>query len=178
MFKTLRLSLFVAIFAGVFAVGAYAYSLWTFAAKDKAALPVEGVSVFTKDLMRFHSKRGGFPEDLSRLEGVVWEKKERALAANNRALTHKNYYYFYNRISPHLATLWAIPTGEKRDEATTWFLVVTHGAVKRWKGAPLPIEQINEIEPNPSVQKLGVLGLIEQPAVDLKSKEKATSLLN
>lgn len=178
MFKTLKLSLFAAILAAVFAVGAYAYSLWNFAAKEKAALPIEGVSIFTRDLMRFHAKRGSFPEDLKNLEGVVWEKKDRLLAANNRALTHQNYYYLYNRISPHLSTLWAIPTGEKREEAATWFLVVTHNAVKRWKGAPLPIEQINEIESNPSLYKLGVLGLIEQPSVDLKGKEKAAKLLN
>jgi hypothetical protein len=38
----------------------------------------------------------------------------------------------------------------------------------------LPLEQIDRIQPNPSLKNLGILGLIEQPAVDLKNAQKAT----
>ncbi len=125
-----------------------------------------------RDLLRFHEKRGGFPENLSQLEGVVWEKKLRLLASGNRALNHLNYFYLYTRISHHQFTLWAIPVGKSRDEAPTWFLLVTPENCRRWKGPALPLQQVGEIDSNPSLNGLGIVGLIEQPSVFLKSKAK------
>ena len=127
-----------------------------------------------RDLLKFHAKRGGFPEDLAKLDGTVWERKARPFSAQNRALNHRNYYYFYSRLAPHQFTLWAIPTGSSREESPTWFLVVSPDGCRRWKGAALPLEQVARIESNPSIKELGSLGLIEQPAVDLKTTQKAS----
>lgn len=157
-------------------VVAYIYSLWSVDRKKSMEAPVEGASMMMRDLLRFHEKRGGFPEDLQKLEGVVWERKNRPFSVENRALNHRNYYYFYTQISHHQFTLWAIPTGSQREDAPTWFLVVAPDVCRRWKGAALPLEQVDRIEPNPSVKELGSLGLIEQPLVDLKSQQKATGL--
>lgn len=137
-------------------------------------MPVEAVSMMMRDLLKFHEKRGGFPVDLQTLEGIVWERKKRSFSAENRAINHRNYYYFYTQISPHQFTLWAIPTGSQREDAPTWFLVASPENCRRWKGAALPLEQIKSLESNPSLKNLGVLGLIEQPAVDLKNQQKAT----
>lgn len=140
-------------------------------------MPVGSVSQMMRDLLKFHEKRGGFPEDLAKLEGVVWERKNRPFSANNRALNHQNYYYFYTRLTPHQFTLWAIQTGSSREESPTWFLAASPESCRRWKGAALPLEQIDRIVPNPSLKELGVFGLIEQPAVNLKNIQKATGLL-
>ena len=91
-------------------------------------------------------------------------------------MNHRNYYYFYTQISPHQFTLWAIPTGNSREDAPTWFLVVSPDICRRFKGAALPLEHIDRIEADPTLKKLGVLGLIEQPLVDLKNQQKATNL--
>lgn len=173
MVSKLKLSLVVAPLALVLVVVAYVYALWSADRKKTNDLPVEAISMMMRDLLRFHQKRGGFPEDLGKLEGIVWERKKRDFAIDNRALNHRNYYYFYMQISPHQFTLWAIPTGALREEAPTWFLVVTPDVCRRWKGAALPFEQIDRIEPNPSLKDLGVFGLIEQPVVNLKSKDSA-----
>ena len=141
-------------------------------------MPVEAVSMMMRDLLRFHEKRGGFPVDLQKLEGVVWERKNRQFSAENRAINHRNYYYFYTQISPHQFTLWAIPTGSQREDAPTWFLVVSPEVCRRFKGAALPLEQIDRIESNPSLKELGVFGLIEQPVIDLKNQQKATNWTN
>jgi len=182
-FKTMvanriKLSLIVAVMALLIVVVAYVYSLWTVDRKKSAEMPVEAVSMMMRDLLRFHEKRGGFPENLQKLEGVVWERKNRQFSAENRALNHRNYYYFYTQISPHQFTLWAIPTGSQREDAPTWFLVVSPAICRRFKGAALPLEQIDRIEANPTLKKLGVFGLIEQPAVDLKKAQKATNWTN
>ena len=174
----IKLSLIVAVLALLIVIAAYIYSLWSVDRQKQAEMPVEAVSMMMRDLLRFHEKRGGFPEDLQKLEGVIWERKNRLFSAENRALNHRNYYYFYTQISPHQFTLWAIPTGKERDDAPTWFLVVTPEVCRRFKGAALPLEQIDRIEADPSLKKLGVFGLIEQSAVDLKTTQKATNQSN
>lgn len=176
MFNRLKISFVIAPLALVLIVAAYIYSLW---AADRAKandLPVEAVSAMTRDLLRFHEKRGAFPADFTQLEGVVWERKQRSFSINNRAYNYRNYYYFYSRINEHQFTLWAIPTGGQREESPTWFLVVTPNFSRRFKGAALPFEQAEKIEPNPAIKKLGAFGLVEQPAVDLKNQQKATSI--
>lgn len=154
-------------------VATYIYSLWAVERKKANDLPVESVSMMIRDLLRFHEKRGGFPENLKRLESVVWEKKTREFSSGNRAVNHRNYYYLYTRISHHQFSLWAIPVGESREEAPTWFLLVTPENYRRWKGPALPLQQVGEIDSNPSLNGLGILGLIEQPRVDLKKVTKA-----
>ena len=172
----IKLSLIVAPVALCLVVVIYVYSLWRDDRKKTDDLPVESVSQMMRDLLRFHQKRGGFPDDLQKLEGVIWEKKTRNFSVSNRAFNHRNYYYFYTRISPHQFTLWAIPTGAAREESPTWFLVVAPDACRRWKGAALPLDQVDCIESNPSVKNLGSFGLIEQPFVDLKNQQKAAGL--
>lgn len=159
-------------------VAAYIYSLWSVDRKKQAEMPVEAVSMMMRDLLRFHEKRGGFPDDLQKLEGVVWERKNRLFSADNRAINHRNYYYFYTQISPHQFTLWAIPTGNQREDAPTWFLVVSPDICRRFKGAALPLEQIDRIDANPTLKKLGVFGLIEQPPVNLTTSEKTSDWKN
>ena len=178
MTSRIKISLIVATFALVLVVVAYVYSLWSVDRQKQNDLPVEAVSMMMRDLLRFHEKRGGFPENLSKLEGVIWDKETRIFSIKNRALSHRNYYYFYTRISHHQFTLWAIPTGSSREESPTWFLAVTPDSCHRWKGAALPFEQIDRIEANPSLQKLGVFGLIEQTTIDLKKEQKATNLFS
>lgn len=170
----IKLSLIVAVMALLIVVAAYIYSLWSVDRKKQAEVPVESVSMMMRDLLRFHEKRGGFPEDLQKLEGVVWERKNRLFSAENRSINHRNYYYFYTQISHHQFTLWAIPTGNQREDAPTWFLVVTPDLCRRFKGAALPLEQIDRIEANPTLKKLGVLGLIEQPIINFKDQQKAS----
>lgn len=170
----IKLSLIVAVLALLIVVAAYIYSLWSVDRQKQAEMPVEAVGMMMRDLLRFHEKRGGFPVDLQKLEGVVWERKNRLFSAENRALNHRNYYYFYTQISPHQFTLWAIPTGKERDDAPTWFLVVTPEVCRRFKGAALPLEQIDRIEADPTLKKLGVFGLIEQPTINFSVEQKAT----
>ena len=173
----IKLSLIIAPVALLLVVVIYVYSLWRDDRKKAEDLPVEAVSQMMRDLLRFHDKRGGFPDDLQKLEGVIWEKnKNRAFSVGNRAFNHRNYYYFYTQITPHQFTLWAIPTGVSREDAPTWFLVVAPDGCRRWKGAALPLEQVDRIEPNPSLKELGSFGLIEQPLIDLKNQQKATGL--
>lgn len=179
MLTRLKVSLVLIPVALAVLAGIYVYSLWAAERQRAADVPVEATSMMIRDLLAYHKKRGSFPGDLKQMEGAVWEKtRAREFSIGNRALSHRNYLYFYTQISPHRFTLWAIPIGKARDEAPTWFLAVTPDVCIRWKGAALPFEQIDRMEPNPSVKQLGTFGLIEQPQVDLRSKQKISDMIS
>jgi hypothetical protein len=170
MLNRLKISIVLVPLVLVLLVAAYIYSLWAAERKRASDLPFEAVSAMMRDILRYHEKRGGFPETLKNLEGVVWEKKDREFSIENRAFTHRNYYYFYSQIGHHHFTLWAIPVGKSREEGPTWFLSVTPEIGRRWKGGALPLDQVNRVNANPSLRELGTLGLIEQPQIDLKKR--------
>lgn len=164
MVNRFKTSLVLVPIAFLLVIGVYIYSLWASERRRIAELPVEATDAMMRDLLSFHKKRGGFPKDLKELEGVVWEKKEsRRYSNEERGLTHRNYYYLFTRLDPHRFTLWAIPMGRRREDAATQFLLVTTERCRRWKGAAVSIEQASEIDLNPSVTELRLLGLIEQP---------------
>jgi hypothetical protein len=174
MLNRLKVSFVLILLALVVVFGAYVYSLWTAQKQKTADLPFDATGMMIRDLLAFHKKRGGFPENLKQLEGVVWGKKSREFSSGNRALNHRNYYYLYTRIAHHHFTLWAIPVGKSREEAPTWFLIATPDKYGRWKGPALPFELIQKIEPIPPRPKLAVLGLIEQTPIDLRNQSNDT----
>ncbi len=145
-------------------VGVYIYSLWASERRRAELAPVDATDAMMRDLLSFHKKRGGFPTGLRELEGVVWEQRQnRSYSKDERGLTHRNYHYLYTRKTNHYFTLWAIPTGNQREEAATWFLVVTPESVRRWKGTALSSEDVKGLNLEPSAHELSLLGLIEQP---------------
>lgn len=165
MQKRLKITLILVPIAAVTVVGVYIYSLWASERQRTAEAPVEAFDVMVRDLRSFHSKRGSFPKDLKVLEGVVWEKKEgRKFSKDGSGLTHRNYHYIYMPIGHHQFALWAIPMGRRREEAATWFIVITPESQRRWKGPALTPEDVKGLELHPTAQQLNVLGLIEQPA--------------
>lgn len=172
MITRLKVSLVLLPVAIAVLAGIYVYSLWAAERQRAAEVPVEAADAIMRDVLRYHEKRGGFPESLKSLESVVWEKKARDFSVENRAFTHRNYFYFYTRIDHHHFTLWAIPVGKSREVGPTWFLSVTPEAAGRWKGGALPLDQIDRIDANPSLKELGSLGLIEQPQVALQTRQK------
>jgi hypothetical protein len=166
MLRQSKISFVLVAISGLLLVGVYIYSLWASDRQRKAELPFEAADVMVRDLRSFHKKRGGFPGSLKELEGIVWERKENRIYSNDeRGLTHRNYHYLYTRMTHHEFALWAIPMGRQRDEAATWFLVVSPESQSRWKGPALDPEDVKALNLQPSANHLAVLGLVEQPAV-------------
>lgn len=164
MLKSLKISLVMISGATLLVVGVYIYSLWASERKRTAEIPIEAADAMMRDLLSFHKKRGGFPKDLKELEGLIWEKKEsRSYSNDKRGLLRRNYYYLYTRLNHHRFTLWAIPMGRQREEAATWFLIVTPESHRRWKGSALSPEDVKGLSLDPSANQVSVLGLVEQP---------------
>jgi len=166
MLTRLKVSLVLIPLALAVLAGIYVYSLWAAERQLAAEIPVEAADAMVRDLLSFHRKRGGFPKDLKELEGVAWEKKEsRSYSNDKHGLTHRNYYYLFTRLDHHRFTLWAIPMGRQREEAATWFLVITPESRRRWKGPAITSEDVERLSLYPSTNQLTVLGLIEQPII-------------
>jgi len=164
MFNRLKISLALLPVVSLMLIGTYIYSLWADARQRTAEIPVDASSMMMRDLLAFHGKRGSFPSDLKQLEGAFWERKEsRSYSMDKRGLMHRNYYYLYTRLDHHRFNLWAIPMGRQREEAATWFLVITPESQRRWKGPALTPEDVERLSLDPSANQLTVLGLIEQP---------------
>ena len=171
----IKLSLIVSALALALLIITYIYSLWSEDRRTAQELPVDGVSAMMRDLLSYHEKRGGFPEDLGKLEGVVWDEKVRRFSLAKHAISHRNYFYFYSRLTDHRFTIWAIPTGKRREESPTWFLAVSPETCRRFKGGALPLEQISQIEANPPLKSLGIAGMIEQSPIDFRSDAKSVN---
>ena len=158
-------------------VATYIYSFWSFDRQKQAEIPVEADSMMMGDLLCFHKKRGGFPEDLQKLEGVVWERRERLFSPEERALNHRNYYFFYTQFFLINLLCGRFQRANKAKMRQLWFLVVSPDICRRFKGTALPLEQIDGIEANPTLKKLGIFWLIEQPSVNFKVEQKKLNII-
>ena len=169
MLNRLKISLVLAPLALLLLAGAYIYTLWAAEQQKSKDLPVEAVGMMMRDLLKYHEKLGSFTQNLSEMEGVIWEKKEtRIFSLQNRGLIHRNYFYLFTRLDPHRSTVWAIPIGKLRDEAPSWFLTITPEACRRWKGPAISYDSVRKLNVEPSFVELSTLGLAEQPGVAFK----------
>lgn len=173
MITRLKVSVVLLPVALIGLVGVYVYSLWAGERQRSADVPVEATGMMIRDLLAYHKKRGSFPGDLKQMEDVVWEKKrDREFSLQNRALSHRNYFYLYTQIAHHRFTLWAVPMGPAREDAATLFVTGTPSASRSWKGAALSHDSVDGIKADPSEIELGSLGLVEQPALVTQGRSK------
>lgn len=153
----------------VLVLGSYFYSLWAAEVKRRDEIPVDGAAALTRDLLKYHEQTGTFPENLRPLVGKVWDaKKDRAFDQTGKVFQHGKVFYLYARRSPHLFSLWAVPSGERREEGVSWFILASPEVIRRWKGPAIPDNQVQKLIPVPSVQLLALLGLTEQSTNSLR----------
>jgi hypothetical protein len=121
-----------------------------------------------KALRKYHKQAGRFPADFRELEARVWKhKKAPDFGADGRNLSVANYFYLYHQIDAGSATIWIIPTGPRREEASTHFLLLRPDSVRRWKGVPLSLDKIKGLPAVPQYRQMALLGMTEQEAIEL-----------
>ena len=158
----------------VLVLGSYFYSLWAAEVKRRDELPQDGSATLVRDLLKYHEKTGAFPEDLRALVGKGWvAEKEREFDPSGKVFRHNNVFYLYARQQPHLFSLWAVPSGERREEGISWFISASPERIRRWKGPAIPDNLVSKLTPLPGIQSLAVLGLTEQTATDLRKPENS-----
>jgi len=166
-FRLSYASLLVAI---VVYVGAWGFAAYSAHARAASLLPRP---VMIKPLLAAlaHHQRSAreFPATLADMRSG---KTLRGAVVSNdgRSFTASHYYFLYTRTDRNVCTLWAVPTGEKKDVASSFFLVVRPTGVQKFKGAAISAEEMNRLKGAPSYAELNYLGLVEQPRQAVKAK--------
>ena len=167
--SSIKLTFIITPLMVVLVLGSYFYSLWAAEVKRRDELPQDGAASLTRDLLKYHEQTGTFPEELRPLVGKVWDaKKQRDFDQTGKVLQHGKVFYLYARQNPHLFSLWAVPSGERREEGVSWYILASPDAIRRWKGPAIPDNQVQKLNSSPSIQLLALLGLTEQPLTNLR----------
>jgi len=184
----LRISFIILLVVCVASIICYVYWRYSSAKAYEALQPRLQADVMVKGLRQYQGQTGQFPLNLAELEDRhIWNHPERPdFGPLKASISAANYYYLYTRVSPLSFALWAIPSGPRREEATTHFMVmwlVGSGngqlgqVIRHWKGPALSKSDIAKLEPVPSNDVLQVMGMIEQPIIDQRpSKPGGTSM--
>ena len=155
----------------------FAYGTWAKTEREKEMVPRLGADSMVKSLRQFQRQTGQFPDDFMQLEERIWKHKTLPdFGLSKRTLTVANYYYVYGKSNPSTCTVWAIPSGPKREEASTHFLVVMPDMIRRWKGPALTKTDIDRIDSDPTGDLLNMLGMIEQKMIDQRQDKKSSRL--
>src|SRR5262245_8343612 len=133
--------------------------------------PRLGADSMVKALRTHHRQTGRFPIDFRELESLVWKHKNpHDFGADGRSLSIANYHYLYHQVSASTCTIWIIPTGPRRDEGATHFLLLYPDSLRRWKGAPLSLDEVKALPPVPQYREMALFGMTEQPQINLARK--------
>ena len=92
------------------------------------------------------------------------------LSETGRGLSISNYYYIYFQVDAHTSTIWIIPTGPRREEGETHFLLLRPDNLRRWKGAPLSLDEAKNLPPVPQYGQMHLLGMTEQRSIELSKR--------
>ncbi len=153
--------------------GTRAYASYLAVSRYEALRPNLTLTTWLGDLRAFHTRERTFPADLKSLDTVIWlprrQHGEPPLAFGNadRSLEKGFYYYFYTIVpgNQNVCTTWAVPTGPRRAEASTTFVVITPDMYRLWRGPALSDAEIQFVPrlglPTPA--QLATLGMTEQP---------------
>jgi len=151
----LRISFVLLAVAIVLTVVCYVYSKPRFA------------DTMVKDLRQYQRQTGQFPADFAALERQVWRHTNVPdFGPAKRTLTVANYYYMYSKVDALTCAVWAIPSGPRREDVSTVFLVIGREVLRWWKGPALSKADIDKLEPVPTSDDLKVMGMTEQRMID------------
>lgn len=140
--------------------------------QERKQTPRLAVDSMVKALRKHYKQTGRFPADFQQLNERVWKHKtSQNYGSDNRTMAVGNYYYMYYPANAQTCTIWAIPTGPKREEGSTHFLVLTYDTLRRWKGAPLSLDEVRKLPVVPQYREMGAFGMLEQQPIALEKRK-------
>lgn len=180
-----RFSYIIVVVTFLAAVFSYGFSVWSASRRYDASLPKDASDSIIRGVLAFHQGAGNFPKDFVEVEEAVWKhKKPPNFGETGRTFNAYNYNYIYFRLGAHECAIYAIPGGERRSEAPSFYYYVTTQGVWKWKGPALGEDDLTKLRPvRPGTQDalvLGVMGMTQQPKAEIKleDKVKKASIVN
>ena len=172
----LRFTFVFAALTLILFVIALVYSAWARNSEREANMPVPAMETVVLALRAFHQQTGKFPHDFRELDERVWRgARSGQISPDGKSLvaSASRYYYTLHTVNPEeparatqpaKASIWAVPTGERAQEAATYFWYVTPRDIERWAGPALTRENVGAIRSVPSEEQLALLAMSRQPA--------------
>jgi hypothetical protein len=140
--------------------------------REREQTPRLAAGSLVKAIRNYHKQAGRFPADFRELEARVWKHKTPPdFGPDGRSLSAANYFYIYHQIDAGSATIWIIPTGPRRDEGSTHFLLLRTDGLRRWKGAPLSPDKIRDLPAVPQYRQMALLEMTEQEPAELSRRK-------
>jgi hypothetical protein len=154
----------------VLTVVCYVHSRRAEAQRQQELLPRLAADSMVKGLRQYQRETGQFPADFAELEQRVWKHANVPdFGPAKRTLTVANYYHMDSKVDPLTCVVWAIPSGPRREEGSTHFLVIGPEVIRRWKEPALSKAHIDKLEPVPTADVLNIMGMTEQSMIDQRS---------
>jgi hypothetical protein len=167
----LRITYLFVIITAVIGIGSFGYYIYRDYRDARLNLPQSQIERLIKDLRLYQSQTRHFPITFAEINERLWHTTPAPDYGNDGRRTRtKNYHYLYTKISDETCAFWALPVGPQRHYAASFFVVVSPGWLRTWKGRPLSDEQIAKVAEVPSPEMLADLGLNEMPQRALNAK--------
>lgn len=186
----LRFTFVIAALSVLLFIAALVFSAWTREQKHEANMPVPAMETLVLALRTFHQQTGRFPRDFRELDERVWRgERSGQISPDGKSLVApaSRYYYTLHTVNPDDPTratapakagIWAVPTGERAQEAATYFWYVTPRDIERWMGPALTRENIGALRSIPSEEQLAVLVMTRQPAYPVASRPPSKGIFS
>jgi hypothetical protein len=168
--KQLRISKFrityiIGAITLVFGLSCYGYHIYALAQDLKINKPQPQIEKLIKDLRIFHLRTGRFPGSFIEINRLIWRSTPMPdYGSGGRRARTKNYYYYYTKVNDETCVFWALPLGSQRHYASTFFVVLSPGWMRSWKGRAMSDEEIGRLPPIPTPETLNRLKMQEMPA--------------
>ncbi len=160
-----RLSYIFALITVAAGAGGYGYHLYKLARDSQFNKPQPQVERLVKDLRLFQSRSNRFPRNFIEVNQLIWRATPAPdYGSDGRQARAKNYYYYYTKVSDETCAFWALPVGPQRHYAPSFFVVLSPGWMRAWKGRAMSDEEIAQIPAIPSLSALAQLEMQEMPA--------------
>ena len=163
-----KLSYVIVVLAIVLAVLGFIAVSWHRISEQQALLPVQNLAKLEAEFQKYRKVNGAFPKDFAEINAKVWHKVPGSHLNNDPLTWQKDHYYYRIVANGQELALWAVPVGERRDEANTYFVVMSPTWRRAWKGAAVGQENLSKIKSVPSPPDLAALGMEEQKSVAYK----------
>jgi hypothetical protein len=172
----LRISYIVAFITIFIGVCSYGYHLYALAQDLKINQPQPQIERLIKDLRIFHVQTRRFPANFGEVNQQIWRTKPTPdYGHDGRQARSKNYYYYYTKVKDETCAFWALPLGPQRHYASSFFIVLSPGWVRAWKGKAMSDEEIAQVPAIPSPAVLAEFKMQEMPrALSLSTINQTT----
>jgi hypothetical protein len=152
----------LAMLAGV---GGYGWHLYSLFRNAQVNLPQPQIEKLVKDMRLFHSRVKRFPRNFSEINDLIWHTRPMPdYGPEGRQARTRNYYYYYTRVDEQTCAIWALPIGPRRQDGASFFLVLTPGWQRTWRGKAIEEGAISSLPAIPQPDRLAELMMREQPA--------------